>query len=224
MKTLLRRHKLLFLSVLLGFCAFVSSYSALRGYIKSGPVVVALRDFEPYVELTSGDVRVVEVPEKGVPRGAITTVEGAVGRYTRTRLVTGQVILAGHVVDGQEGAGLSYDLPSDSRGMFLPVPASRALGGLLREGERVDVIVAFKNSAAAYGIPVAPAFTALRDLPIVEVVVDGSSGEFAGVVVLAQSGDCERVAEHLEDANLYLALVPRNAETPEAEVEVWPER
>lgn len=209
MKTLFRRHKVLLLSVLLGFCAFVSSYGALRGYLRSGPVVVAARDCEPYTGLAPGDVILAEVPASGIPRGALTAVSQVVGHYTRTRLVAGQMVLSGHITQDVGEAGLSYDLPQDSRGIFLPAPASRALGGMLRAGERVDVIVVQKGLAYSYGEALSPAFTAFSELLVREVVVDEGSGEFLGVIVLASQVDCEAIAQHLEHATLYLTLVPR---------------
>lgn len=222
MKTALRRHKLLLLSLLLGFCAFVSSYSVLHGYVRSAKVLVALHDVEPYVKLTTRDVRVVDVPKKSVPRESISTLEGAVGSYTRSRLVEGQIVQAAHMIADSVYAGLSHDLPSDARGIFLPLPAERALGGLLREGERVDVIVAYKDIGGNYGEPSPPAFTALRDVPVVRIVKDEILDDFGGVVVLASPADCERIAGHLEDAILYLTLVPRSAALSKAEPEVWP--
>lgn len=222
MRTAIRRHKLLLVSLLLGFCAFALSYSVLSGYVKSGPVVVVLRDLESYVKIGPGDVSLTSLPVKGIPRGAIKTLEDAVGSYTRSRLVGGQTLLGGHIVPLKEKAGLSYDLPSDCRGMFLPVPASRSVGGLVREGERVDLLVAARSLSGGYGVPATPAFTALRGLPVVEVVKDSDSGEFLGIVVLALPHECETIARHLEEGSVYLALVPRTAGDDELRTGVWP--
>ncbi len=208
MKVVLRRHKLLLMSLMLGICAFSLSYSLLSGHVQVSQVVVAARDQEPYHALTPADVILMEIPVKGVPKGALSSVADAVGQYTRSRLVAGQMVMAGHVIRNAKEVGLSYDLPAESRGMFLPVPASRAVGGRIREGERVDVIVAEKN-AVSYGRESSPAFTAVSGLLVYEVVKDERSEEFFGVVVLALPQDCERLATYLEDADLYLVLVPK---------------
>lgn len=225
MKTALRRHRLLLMSLLLGFCAFVSSYSLLRGYVKTESVVVALRDKEQYARLGPGDIAVVDYPANAIPQGAVRDPSSITGLYTRTRLVAGQVVMKGHVIHEEGQAGMSHDLPSDKRGMFLPIPPSRALGGLIRPGERVDVIVVPKDPDSIFSDEPAPAFTALSDVMIAEVCMDERSHELLGVFVLASPADCERLARYLDSYTLYLTLVPRlSSDGKKAVAEVWPPR
>ncbi|MGE5578779.1 MAG: Flp pilus assembly protein CpaB [Bacillota bacterium] len=225
MKTALRRHRLLFMSLLLGFCAFVSSYSLLRGYVKTENVVVALRDTEQYAILGPGDIAPMDYPVNAIPQGAVRDPSSIIGRCTRTRLVAGQVVMQGHVIHEEGEAGLSHDLPSDKRGMFLPIPPSRALGGLIRPGERVDIIVVPKEPHSMFSDESTSAFTALSDVMIAEVTMDERSDELLGVFVLAAPADCERLAQYLDSYTLYLTLVPRLAsDGKKAVAEVWPPR
>ncbi len=225
MKTTLRRHRLLLMSLLLGFCAFVSSYSLLRGYVKTESVVVALRDKEQYERLGPGDIAMVEYPVNAIPRGAVMDPSAITGCYTRTRLIAGQVVMQGHVIHEKGEAGLSHDLPIDKRGMFLPIPPSRALGGLIRPGERVDVIVAPKESPSMFSDEPASAFTALSDVLVAEVSMNEIHDDVLGVFVLASPADCERLATYLDSHTVYLTLVPRLAsDGKKAVAEVWPPR
>lgn len=224
MRTAIRRHKLLLASLALGLSALVLSYTTVSSYVRSGPVVVAAKDLEPYSKIAPGDVSIVQLPVKAVPRNSYRNLGDVLGAYTRSRVVEGQVIMAGHVASGKDEAGLSYDLPSDKRAMFLPVPAPRALGGLLKKGEKVDVLFALKGILPG-GIGVEPAaVTGLRNLPVVEVVTDPSSGEFQGVVVFASPEDCARLAGYLDSAAVYLSLAPRVALAEETKTDVWPPR
>ncbi len=222
MRTTIRRHRLLLVSLVLGVSAFAMSYSVLSGYVKTVNVVVAVRDVEAYSRIGGGDVTLKEVPLKAAPKGVLAGLADAVGAYARGRIVAGQVLLEGHIAAGKQEVGLSYDLPAESRGIFLPVPASRAVGGVIRGGERVDVLVASKPSEV-YGQP-REAFTAQRGLLVAEVVKDTDSGEFLGVIVLASPQECEAIARNLENGSVYLSLVPRTEETALRQSGVWPPR
>lgn len=224
MKTAIRRHRLLLASVALGASALVLSYATLSPYVRSAPVVVALRDLEPYERISPGDVALVQIPVKAVPRSSFTRTPDVAGAYTRSRLVAGQIIMAGHLASGRDGVGLSYDLPPDKRGFFLPLEAHKALGGALKAGERVDVICASKGGSSWPGGTEPAAVTALRDLTIVEVARDVSTGELLGVMVFARPSECEALARFLESASVYLSLAPRVSLAAAPEPEVWPTR
>ena len=223
MRTVFRRHKLLFASLSLGLSAFALSLSTISSYVKSEPVVVAVRDLEPFQRIGPTDVAVREMPAKAVTPDCLQQVKDAVGRYARSRLVSGQVLMEGHLIADQADAGLSYDLPADRRAFFLPVPASRAMGGLVKRGERVDLIAVPRSPDGGLGVR-GDAVTVAKGLPVLEVVRESSAQEFAGVAVLAFPEECEVMARYLENGNVYLSLVPRTADEPSVPAEVWPYR
>lgn len=218
MRIALRRHRTLLLALVVGAAAFALSFSVMSSYVRSEPVVVAVRDVEAYRQLSAGDVAVRELPAKAVPQGRLTKPADAIGRYARSRLVSGQIVMAAHLVAGE--TGLSYDLPPEQRGVFLPVPADRAVGGMVKQGERIDLI-AVPRVYAGLGAAAGGAVTLARSLLVLEAVRDPSSQEFLGVVVLATPGQCETVAANLEEGTVYLCLVPRLAPAEEVETEVW---
>ena len=223
LKTAFRRHRMLLIALVLGTSAFALSLSVVSSYVKSEPVVVALKDLEPYRRIVAGDVAMREMPVKAVPRGCLKKVSDAVGCHTRSRLVAGQIVMGGHVAGDRAEAGLSYDLPVDRRGIFLPVPAGKAVGGALKQGERVDLIVVDKRFGSS-GSPADGAATAVKGLHVLDVVREPSSGEFLGVVVLVLPRECELIARHLEEGSVYLSLVPRLAPVDEQRTEVWRSR
>jgi len=222
LKTAFRRHRLLFASIALGLSAFAVSYAAISSYVKSEPVVVAARDLEAFRKVAAGDVLIKEIPVKAVAPGYLKSLGDAIGRYTRSPVVKGQVLMLGHLIADKSEAGLSYDLPADGRAFFLPVPASRAMGGLVRPGERVDLISAARGSGNILD-PRSEAFTLARGLLVLETVREATSGEFFGVAVLASPQECEAMAKCLENGNVYLSLVPRSAAAQVVgNAEVWP--
>ncbi len=202
LKGALRRHKSLVGAAVLGVSAFLLSYRLLTGFLRTSPVVVAAKDVDMYQKVVFSDVRVVELPVRAVPSQSFASLSEVVGTYCRTSLCSGQVVLKGHVSNKGEEVGLSVDLPSQTRGMFIPAAGSRGLGGLLKRGERVDVICAPRG--APHGqVLVFPG------VPVVEVLRDQSSNEFYGALVMMNPQECELLASSMETGTLYLTLVPR---------------
>ena len=205
MKTVLKRHRLLFSALGLGLAASLLSFRLLSLYVVTRPLVVTTRAVEAYSRITASDVKIALVPAKGIPGGALTSLEQAIGFYSNMPLVKDQALQSGHVSNGKEEIGLSAYLPPETRGMFIPAAAARAVGGLVKRGEKVDVICASKGPA--YGQTVV-----FRDVSVIEVVRDQSSHEFQGALVLLSPGECEIIASSLENSNVYLSLVPRGPE------------
>lgn len=224
MKTTIRRHRLLLASLALGVSAMILSYAALSPYMKSCPVVVACRDVDAYAVISAGDLSILQLPVKAVPSACFDRPGDVVGSFARSKIVAGQMIMPGHIAPSAAIAGLSYDLPAGSRAFFLPLPEGRALGGILREGEKVDVICAAKAASTWASSGEAAAFTALKDLTVVKVVREQATGEFLGVVVYAAPSECETIARYLESASLYLSLAPRLVAAAGVHPEVWPSR
>jgi Flp pilus assembly protein CpaB len=209
LKTVLKRHRLLVSALVLGLAASVLSFRLLSLYVVTRPVLVTTRAVDGYQKVTSADVKIAYLPAGGIPVNALTALEQAIGRYTRMPLVKGQALQADHVSNEKEEIGLSAELPQETRGLFIPASAAHAVGGLLRRGEKVDVICASKGPA--YGQTMV-----FRDVPVVEVVRDQSSQEFRGALVLLSPAECELVASSLDNSNVYLSLVPRDSADYEA--------
>lgn len=212
MKTALKRHRILLVSAVLGLSAALFSGITVSNYVKTKPVVVAARDLVPHQKIRRSDVKLVQMPVKAIHPASLP-LEQVVGGFSATYVVAGQQLLTGHVRFGVNEAGLSFDLPSGWRGMFIPVAPERCLCGDVRAGEKIDVIFYPK---AGYSQLERRGVTVLRNVTVLEVKKTQDTGEFAGVMVLLSPEACELLAGCLESGNVYISLVPRN-DAPEAE-------
>jgi len=201
---------------------FAVSFNVLSVYVKTEKVVVASRNLEPYRKISPSDVKVVELPQKGLHPQSIRNTETLIGSYTMCPLIAGQVVLAGHIMSGPTQPGISAEIPRDGRGIFIPAEASRAVGGLVNTGDKVDVIwsvrgTSYYQSGDSYG-----AITIMREARVVKVIND-QSGEFKGVVIAAPPETCEKIAHYLEAGSMYLSLVPWDVpgNSIPVDAEVW---
>lgn len=222
LKSAFRKHKLLIAAGLFGISAAIANYAAISPFVATAPVVVAARAIGEYERIDARDVRVTELPLKSLPASRFETPEGVVGSYALTRIVEGQIVLRGHVALESEEAGLSVGLAPEMRCVFVPASPERALGGHIREGERVDVV--FTPRGGGYGGSGGPAApSAVRSLRVLRVCVDPSSQTVMGVVLLAGREDAESIAHNIESCAVSLLLTPRDAwgTWGEEEAEVW---
>jgi len=215
------------IALFLGVSTMILSLSLLSAYIKTEPAVIAVRDLRPYEQISLNDIKVVQMPVKAIPASGIRKAEDLMGAYTLSKICAGQMFLAGHIVSSDQEVGISAALPRELRAIFLPANAQRAVGGLIKPGDKIDVICARKGLGYFENGNFRGAVTVLRSARVVDVVWDESSKEFQGVVIMASAAACESIAYHLESGNIYLSLVSRFCDEPERkpeeiEAEVWP--
>ncbi|MCF4119857.1 SAF domain-containing protein [Antribacter sp. KLBMP9083] len=99
-------------------------------------VVVTARAVLAGAELTADDVVTRPVAESLVPEGAARSVSGVLGRVAAVGLPAGMPLLTGLVSDG-----VAASVPPGT--VVVPVRlADAAVGGLLRPGDRVDLLTA----------------------------------------------------------------------------------
>jgi pilus assembly protein CpaB len=118
----------------------------LRSQIPEGglvPVVVAARDIEAGETVEADMLRTARVPPAAAPAGALRSPRSAAGSTAAVFVEEGQIVTAR--ILGREGP--SALLPRGMRAYDLPADA--ASGSLApRQGDRVDVIVAFPGDGA----------------------------------------------------------------------------
>ncbi len=222
MRAVLRKHRLLLISGILGISAAAISHAAISPYVITSPVVVAAREIDQYEKIEPQDLTVVSYPLKAVPKGHFADAGLLRGAYALSRILAGQVVLKGHVARGEEGVGLSVELEPDMRCVFLPAGFERAVGGLIKRGEKVDAVFTPRGGAYASALG-GEAVLVVRSLLVVEVCREPSSGQFAGVVVFAERTEAERMASRVESCAVNLLLSPKEdtpSETPSG-TEAW---
>lgn len=183
-------------------------------------VVVAAADLEPGRLIAQSDVEIRALPPDALPPGVISETSRVAGRFTRSRVWKGQLVVA----DALALAPASFDggiaLPAGYRAISVPVGAAEAIGGTVRPGSRVDVISVPTRALAPEGRP-----TELLAEAALVIDVRGEQGgpfepraqprqgaagirERLGSVVLAVTPQAELwIAERLPSSTFVLALV-----------------
>ncbi|HHY76518.1 MAG TPA: Flp pilus assembly protein CpaB [Firmicutes bacterium] len=223
MRTFFRKHRLLIISGLLGISAAAISHAAVSPYVVASPVVVAAREIRAYEPITEGDVKIVELPKKAVPKDHFADTGPLRGAYALSRILPGQIIMSGHVARGKGEIGLSVELEWDMRCVFVPAGEERAVGGLIKRGEMVDLVFTPKGASYVHSAGAGQSPLVVRGLPVVEVCRNPSSGDLLGIVVLARRAEAEEIAGSIETCAVSVLLAPREVREQygETEPEVW---
>ena len=152
------------------------------------PVVVVTSGVEAGAVVSAGDVAVARRPAAMVPDGAITSVDGSVGRVAIVPLVAGEVLVATRLApDGLRGAAAL--VPGGMRALAVPGgPSGRPP---LAVGDLVDAV----DTAGAVVVATAATVVAVddrSDTVTVAVPADDAPGLAAAVatggISLALSG------------------------------------
>lgn len=223
LRTILRKHRLLIISGILGISAAAISHAAISPYVVTSPVVVAAREIHEHERIEPKDLRVVNYPRKAVPKDHFAEPGPLQGAYALTRILAGQVVMSGHVARGKGEIGLSVDLEPDMRCVFVPAGEERAVGGFIKRGEKVDVVFTPRGVTYAATLGGGQASLIVRSLLVVEVCREPSSGAFAGVVVLAKRAEAEAIAGGIETCAVSLLLSPKESFPVESapKTEAW---
>jgi Flp pilus assembly protein CpaB len=119
--------------------------------------VVAARDLLPGDVVTAADITTVaiDLPDAQARRTA-NNPDAMLGRVVISPLFADELVGVGDTADGADVEGTSA--------LTFPIETSRALGGSLAAGDRVDVVATFEDATRFVAI----------DLPVVEATTDGA--------------------------------------------------
>jgi pilus assembly protein CpaB len=104
------------------------------------PVVVAARDMALGTRLTAMDVRLASLPERGVPKGAVTAVKEATGRVLLAAVSANEPILGNRLSEPNASEGIASTIDKGLRAVSVPITDSTGVAGLVQPKSRVDVI------------------------------------------------------------------------------------
>lgn len=106
-------------------------------------IVVATQDFQFGTQLATTNLRLANWPASSVPQGAFVSIEEATrgGRVALRPITVGEPILASKVSGEGGRATLSAILPEELRAVSIPVDATAGVGGFVRAGDVVDVML-----------------------------------------------------------------------------------
>jgi len=142
------------LAVVAGAAAFYLISTAQQQAGQAGlqrvSVVVALQTIPARKLIEAADVEVREVPlDPTNAQGVVSTPDRVIGRVPSVTILAGQMVTTNLLASSTEGGqftilGLDETVGPDTpvwRAISLTVPDDRAVGGLLTEGQTVDVFV-----------------------------------------------------------------------------------
>lgn len=113
-------------------------------------VLIAKQEIEPGVKLEPTQVGFEDLPREAVPAGAVTQPEQYEDRALKTRVYAGDVILQAKL--GEKGQyGASTSIRPGLRVVTVPVNMTTVHSGMIRPGDRVDVLVTY--SIRRPGVP-----------------------------------------------------------------------
>lgn len=143
-----RANLFLVLAVLSGLAAAYGVYAYLRGlqetYRAAGdfrPVVVAREKIAPQTQITEKMIGVEEVPVRYVHEQAATRKEDVLGRFAGAVIYPGEQILKTRIAAAKDPAqGFAFLVSSGKRAATIAVNEVTGVAGLLRPGDRVDIV------------------------------------------------------------------------------------
>jgi pilus assembly protein CpaB len=113
-------------------------------------VLVARVDIEPGVPLTKDNVDFRLMPKEGVPDAAVSKPEQYEDRALTTRVYMNQVVCQPQL--GEKGVfGATINIPDGMRVVTIPVNATTTHSGMLKPGDRVDVLATFQLTRPGRG-------------------------------------------------------------------------
>ena len=114
----------------------------LTGEIITNEVIVLTHDVPLGKLIQEQDITIVEVPIVHIPRNAITNLELALGRFTRTDLIEGEMLLENNLANPTSVRGdLAYILDEDHFLVTLPATDLMSQLNIIKRGDIVDLLV-----------------------------------------------------------------------------------
>ena len=120
LRTLLKRHRLLLLAMVLGLSAFTLSYNVLSLYVKTEPVVVAACDLEPYHKISLSDVKVSRTSLKSIHARSVRKPEEIAGQFTVVKSLQGKCSWTGNLMSAKTPARIIYGNSFESKRDIYP--------------------------------------------------------------------------------------------------------
>src|SRR5260370_6416307 len=111
-------------------------------------VVVASHDMPIGTLLKKSDLKVVNYPEKDVPKGAVFTLQGAENRVVMVPMNTNETVLQGKLSDTTTVEGVASTIEKGYRAVSVQVTDVTGVAGLIQPGSHVDVLFTRPGSMA----------------------------------------------------------------------------
>jgi pilus assembly protein CpaB len=215
MITTVKKYKIMALvfAVLTGISIFLFfsavEKSSQKDYVD---VVVAAKEVDKRTALTAGMLTLEKMPAEAVHPDAARNIESVVGLITDGSLEKGEVILESKLLKtGNETGGLAYLVPEGMRAMTIPVDSVTGVAGLLKIGDKVDILAEFDLQKPQSVDKVPTSIMLLQDVEILATGSDasgGAGGTYTTVTLAVKSQDALKLNLAATSGKLRLTLRP----------------
>ena len=143
----MRRSIYLAVFVLLSAVAGLFYYS----HTRESTALIATRDLSVGTRIQDSDVAVRQINPASVPSGVLKVSDKAIGQVVSSPILEGQFVDARQVAPSRNASllGTGLNVPAGYRIIGLPIAPAAAVGGVLKPGDRVDVMAIPNLSKAA---------------------------------------------------------------------------
>jgi pilus assembly protein CpaB len=107
---------------------------------KTLPVLVATRDMPMGTLLKRSDLKMVNYPEKDIPKGSVSEIARAENRVLMVPLTTNEPVLQAKLSDMTTVEGVSSTIDRGYRAVSVQITEVSGVAGLIQPGSHVDVI------------------------------------------------------------------------------------
>lgn len=149
------------LAMLFGLAATVLAYCYIEG-VKAQyepknlvQVAIAATDIPKNSVITREMVKLELVPAQFAHPAAVRDLDKVVGRVAASYIVAGEQVLSAKIIsDAEKSNKLAYAVPRGKRAVSVPVNAVSGVSGLVRPGDRVDVIATVELASGQENVAV----------------------------------------------------------------------
>ena len=165
---------------------------------KTLPVLVATRDMPMGTLLKRSDLKMVNYPEKDIPKGSVSEIARAENRVLMVPLNTNEPVLQAKLSDMTTVEGVSSTIDRGYRAVSVQITEVSGVAGLIQPGSHVDVIFTRPGSMAE-----ATTSTILQNVKVI------STGR---TVAIGQAVDPRASKAPTAPTTVTLVLLPEDAQ------------
>jgi pilus assembly protein CpaB len=140
-------------TIYLGLFIVSSTIAGLLYYshTRQSTALVATHDLTVGTRLQDSDVAVRRISPGSVPAGVLRASDQAIGQVVSSPILEGQFLDARQVAPSRNASllGAGLDVPAGYRIIGVPIAPAAAVGGVLKPGDRVDVMAIPNPTRAA---------------------------------------------------------------------------
>ena len=119
------------------------SFEAAKGYGDSVQVVVAKQDIKAMQTINESMLSIEKRPSKFVEKKSVKNSESIIGQVALAPISSGEMLLSNKVLQPNPVTGLSLQVAPTKRAVTIPVSDAKAVGRLIKPGDRIDILSTF---------------------------------------------------------------------------------